>query len=766
MKDRDIIRPTQKTEQFRDMRLVIVFLLLRPHAALYYGQGCLNKTSLPFCWQNLSIEERLADLAGRLEVSELIGRLKSDGVVPAVARIGLPEFNYRVEAIHGLEAYPLQIDGKVAIPTYFPIAQGAAATFNRTVFENMGRVISSEARIWSRHGGLAKSKRPVGVSLRSPMVNVLRDPRWGRSDESPSEDPFLTSVFGNLVVKGLQDGRRCVSEVKHFAAYDIETNRNYEKDGREGFDAVVSDFDWEDTYVVPFRAALRDAHAMAYMCSYNAVNGRPSCANDALVSLARDEWGMRGFVESDCDAVGDLKNAYNLTSTDAGASRLAIENGTDLDCGSTFDGIQEALNDGTLRRETVENAFKNAMRPLFDIGLFDQQSEPEGVIEDASERAEMARDAARQSLVLLKNDNGLLPLDGNSKIALIGPLGFVREELVGPITIGPCVSQPKRMPQNGYKEDYGCVETMNETLRPAFWSPGSENITSLNTSMISEAVSAALKADVVIFALGAGLETVDESEDLRNVSLPGIQNELVEAVRKAVDVPLVVVLVMGNQFAVDSWIEDVDAVIDAFIPSHSTKPAQVIVDAIFGENCGKFGKLPYTLYPASYVDTLELTNMSFIGRGYRYSSSWTFPFGFGLNYVSFSLSVAEYTYSLSSIKFSVSVENCGDIAADEVVQIYFRPLLLLAAGDDASPPPPPRLRPRKKLIDFARIRVGPRSRSPLVFDIDPQSSLSLVDERGRRAFFPGSYELLVTNGGEDEEVSTVVLLAHFTLYSS
>lgn len=706
------------------------------------------------------------DLASRLMIAELQDRLKSVGTVPEIHRIGLPEFNYRVEAVHGLEAYSLyDKNGSLTSPTYFPITQGVAASFNRSVYYNMGLVIGSEARIWAATGGLAKSKRPIGPSVRCPVLNLIRDPRWGRSDEAASEDPFLTAEFGKYVVLGVQGGNRSVAEVKHFAAYDIETNATFGHDGRKGFNANVTPFDWTDSYVVPFEAAISAARAKAYMCSYNAVNGTPSCANGKLSGLARSQWGMSGFVESDCDAVKDLQSNFHLASTDADASAMAINNGTDLDCGYTFDGIEDAVKDGTLTRAAVETSFKNAMRPLFEVGLFDDQ-EPEGVIKEGDIRSAMAFDAARQSLVLLKNNNSALPLAKDAKIALVGPLGFVKEQLVGPITIGPCV--PAENPENlggGYKEDYSCIETLNETLKPSYAAPGAVNITSMDDSLIPEAIAAALQADAVIFALGAGLETVDEADDLQSIALPGIQNKLVTSVCNVLPLstPKIAVLVMGNQYSVSEWVNSVDAIVHAFIPSYGRKPAAVIVDALYGDNDGRFGKLPYTLYASEYVDGLDLTNMSFLGRGYRYYTGdlITYPFGHGLSYTTFSLTLEESLQrSDDLVEAKIIVQNLGDTMADEVVQLYFRPIEL-------SQPVNTHL-PMKRLFDFSRVRVAAHSSVVVVFRFS-LDALSLVAKNGTRAVFPGKYEIFATNGNANSPeilVDVVIIENHASLVKS
>ena len=343
-------------------------------SGLANGRGCQTSVAraLPYCDGSLSVLERVRDLSSRLSVEELAVRLTSGSVSPSVDRLGLPAQNYRIEAVHGLEAYCVETsDGFRACPTYMPITQGLAATFNRSVFSAFGTVVGEEARAWTNLKGLGKGRKPMGASVRCPMVNLLRDPRWGRSDESPSEDPLLTAEFGKAVVRAVQARDDAglllaAAEVKHFAAYTLETNWAHEADGRKGYSANVSSFDWSDSYVVPFAATLGpdEGGALSYMCSYNAINGTPSCANTFLSSaLARGRWHLRGFVESDCDAVGDLDDKYHLAADAADATAVALDAGTDLDCGDTFHkGLEAAVRANATSVAVARRAFERAMQ--------------------------------------------------------------------------------------------------------------------------------------------------------------------------------------------------------------------------------------------------------------------------------------------------------------------------------------------------------------------------------------------------------------------
>lgn len=540
------------------------------------------------------------------------------------------------------------------------------------------------------------------------------------------------------------------SEVKHFAAYTLETNWKHESDGRKGYSANVSAFDWSDSYVVPFAATLGAAGAHSYMCSYNAINGTPSCANAALARLARDHWNMPGFIESDCDAVGELETAYRVADDAAEASALALGAGTDVDCGPTFGAIPDAVRRNLTTVARLRAAFENAMRPLFLAGLFSREATAWDGLDDFGVLAEhraAAREAADQSTVLLKNEGGALPFPRGLRVALIGPMAEARAQLVGAITIGPCPNST--LFRGGYKEDYSCVPTLAERLRERDDASAVEveagvvNFTSPDASRVAAAVEAAARADVVVLALGAGLETVDEKEDLYDLGLPGAQAALASAVGR-LGKPTVAVLVMGNQYAVDEWVADVPAVIDAFVPS-GLAAADVILDTVFGYN-DRFGKLPYTIYDASYADEVALADASFESRGYRYygGERVTFPFGFGLSYANFSLSdaaPAAVTFTAGAAH-TVSVKVSSDKGGEEVIMLFAKPVDVDAGGG--------RL-PLKKLLDFERVRVKPGSTTTVSFTVAAEA-LHLVDAGGARRAAEGSFELLLTNGNGDPRV--------------
>ena len=790
------------------------------------GQGCLTAAAraLPYCNTSLSLDARVQDLAARLSVEELAARLTSNSLTPAVDAVGLPAFNYRVEAIHGLEAYCIALDAtgdgerqRIICPTYFPSSQGMAASFNRSVFANFGAVVGREARIWANLHGNGKSERAMGLNVRCPMVNLLRDARWGRSGESASECPLLTSAFGAAVVDAIQrrdpasGAMLAISEVKHGFVYNLETSR-------KSFDAQVSKFDLMDTYLPPWAATL--PRARAYMCSYNAVNSVPACMNSFLAqTTARAHWNFSGFIESDCDSVGDIEVDFKLANDSAAASALAINAGCDIDCGGTFAGkephaasARRAAAVSSRRRSstpgglagavarnltslaTLRTAFARAMRPIFETGQFDGINATSFATlgaADAASHAALARDAAAQSLVLLKNTNGTLPLPARiSSVALLGPLALARAELVGPVTIGPCPGSHVSAAASGtgggawgggYKGTYDCVPNLNESLHAIAAdvlapgatisvAPGAPSLTSTDTKDIAGAVVAARAADATILAVGSGLSVVDEGADLSSIALPGVQPQLVRAVAAALrgtGKPLVVLLIGANALALDSWIEDVPALINCFIPS-GTWGAATMLAAAFGRAGNRFGKLPYTHYVEDYAAAVPVTSMSFAapmpnphgvpGRSYRFlrnASRWsTHGFGFGLSYTSFTLAPAaagdargvgglSCAGAADQLAIAVDVGNSGAVDGDEVVQLYASPPAELAANDSAVLGGAPV--PIKNLVDFSRVRVRAGASATVRFSL-ACADLTFVDARGRKVLWPYNLSLEVSNG--------------------
>ncbi len=361
-----------------------------------------------------SIDTRIHQLVARMTIPERIAQLQDRA--PAIPRLGLPAYQWWNEGLHGLAR-----DGYA---TVFPQAIGLAATWDPELLHGVGEVVSTEARAKFNGHGHDQAPRYGGLTLWSPNINIFRDPRWGRGQETYGEDPLLTSTLGSSFVKGIQGEDpfylRADATPKHFAAHS-----GPEK-GRDSFNAVVSAHDLADTYLRAFHSLTVEAHAAALMCSYNAINGAPSCANeDTLKRSLRESWGFGGYVVSDCDAVGDIAEYHHFAKDAARGAALALNAGTDLDCGSTYEALQQSYSQGLVTESTINQAVYRLLMARVHLGMLDPLGctpwDHIGGSDIGSEpHRDLARRAAEESLVLLHN-SGVLPLRAGTKIAVVGP---------------------------------------------------------------------------------------------------------------------------------------------------------------------------------------------------------------------------------------------------------------------------------------------------------------------------------------------------------
>jgi beta-glucosidase len=371
----------------------------------------------PYLDQSLPFETRVNDLVGRMTLEEKVSQMKD--VAPAIERLGVPAYNWWNEALHGV--------ARSGLATVFPQAIGFAATWNDSLVYRMATVISDEAR--AKHHEYVRQgsrQRYQGLTIWSPNINIFRDPRWGRGQETYGEDPYLTGQLGVQFIRGLQGDDpkylKTVATVKHFAVHSGPEPE------RHAFDAVVSERDLRETYLPHFEAGIREGGAYSLMCAYNRVDGKPACASDMLLQdILRREWHFPGYVVSDCGAIDDIYLHHRFAQTAAEAAAVAVKTGTDLDCGRVYPNLVQAVQQGLITEQELDVSVKRLFLARFKLGMFDAPSAvrwariPFRVLDQPSHRA-LARDVARQSIVLLKNANGILPLRKNAgTIAVVGP---------------------------------------------------------------------------------------------------------------------------------------------------------------------------------------------------------------------------------------------------------------------------------------------------------------------------------------------------------
>jgi len=409
-----------------------------------------NQCSLKPCpYQDVSLrpEVRAADLVHRMTTEEKISQTMDHA--KAIPRLGVPEYNWWNEGLHGV--------ARSGFATVFPQAIAMASTWDSGLIKSVGDVVSTEAR--AKHNEAIKANhfgRYTGLTYWSPNINIFRDPRWGRGQETYGEDPFLTASTGVAFIRGLQGENpryfKVIATPKHFAVHSGP------EPSRHGFDVDPSPFDLEDTYLPAFRAAITQGHADSIMCAYNAIDHVPACANTMLLQdYLRNAWHFEGFVVSDCDAVDDVRRGHHFTADNAHASALSMKAGTDLDCGSAYSALGDAVHEGLISQETLDTSLVRLFTARFRLGMFDPQDSDSfnklsSADVDTSSNRKLALQVARESIVLLKNSQRSLPFARSKRIAVVGPTADLLQAVEGNY-MG--TSQRPVLPLQGMKTQFG-----------------------------------------------------------------------------------------------------------------------------------------------------------------------------------------------------------------------------------------------------------------------------------------------------------------------
>ena len=666
---------------------------------------------------DLPLERRVSDLVSRLTLEEKVSQMQD--VAPAIGRLEIPAYNWWNEALHGV--------ARSGLATSFPQAIGLAATWDDSLIFRMATVISDEARAkhheYARQGSRARYQ---GLTFWSPNINLFRDPRWGRGQETYGEDPFLTGRLAVQFIRGMQgdDPRylKTVATVKHFAVHSGPEPE------RHTFDAVVSERDLRESYLPHFAAGIQQGRAYSLMCAYNRVDGSPACGSDLLLKdILRGEWGFSGYIVSDCGAINDISERHKVAPTAAAAAALAVKAGTDLECGRVYANLVDAVTQGLITEQAIDSAVKRLFLARFRLGMFDAPERvrwaqiPMSVLDQPAHRA-LARQVARESIVLLKNAGSLLPLRKDlGTIAVIGPnaddwrmlLGNYEGQPADPIT-------PLR----------GIREAVSGTTR-VLYARGSDLVdgASADSGLLAEAVRVAQQADAVVLCLGltARLEGEEmpvaiegfRGGDRTRIDLPAAQERLLERI-VAVGKPTVLVLMSGSALAVN-WAEaHIPAIVEAWYGGQAAGSA--LADVLFGDyNPG--GRLPVTFYK-SVDDLPPFSDYRMAGRTYRFfKGTPLYPFGYGLSYTTFAYrnlrASAERLGSRDTLIVSVDVTNTGRRPGDEVAQLYVRHL-----GSRVE-------RPNEDLRGFRRVTLKPGETRTIEFSL-PASSLAYWNPDGHR----------------------------------
>lgn len=631
-----------------------------------------EKTSLALL-EKMSIEEKIS----------LLG-YKS----PALPQHQLSEYNWWNEALHGLAR-----NGQATI---FPQAIALAASFNPDLLEEVASVISTEARakynINRKSGTLGMYQ---GLTFWSPNINIFRDPRWGRGQETYGEDPFLTGAIGSAFVRGMQGNDpeylKTAACAKHFAVHSgPEATRHI-------FDAIVDEKDLRETYLYAFRK-LSDASVEGMMCAYNRVNGEPCCANDLLLNqILRQEWKFKGHLVTDCGALYNLFQSHKTAVDGAEATAQAIKAGISIDCADVMQKFaKEALERGLITEEDIDKVLLKSLITRFRLGIDGGHSPYDQYGSDSISNAYHSRLAhvmAVESTVLLHNEKNLLPLNtGDRKSYMIlGPNATSADALMGNYhgVNGKMVNFMEGITQvlgNDARIEYdmGC-DYKDTTHFGGIWAAGNADISLvfLGLTPLYEGEN----GDAFLSENGA---------DKLNLSIPMAHKIFLKKLREGTKTPIVLVLTSGSPLDINELKPYADAILLAWYPGQ--EGGKAIADILFGkENPG--GRLPLTFYD-KFSDLPDYNSYSMAGRTYRYfEGKVQYPFGFGLSYTKF-----EYQWldkpeiKNETINLSVKIKNVGDFAGKEVVQVYvsypqeermpvkelkaFKKSKLLAPGDE------------------------------------------------------------------------------------
>jgi beta-glucosidase len=684
---------------------------------------CLNAQEADFRWfdNSLSIEDRSKALVEAMTLEEKILQLMDQA--PAIPRLDVPEYGWWNESLHGVAR-----NGRA---TVFPQAIALGATFDEDLVYRVSTAISDEARA-KFNVAIANGNRSryAGLTFWSPNVNLFRDPRWGRGQETYGEDPYLSSRIGVAFVKGLQGNNptylKAAACAKHYVVHSGPEALRHE------FDAVVSQKDLWETYMPAFRALVTEAMVEGVMGAYNRTNGEACCASPYLMTeVLRDRWGFDGYFVSDCGAVGDIWKNHKLTDSPEAAAAMSIKSGMNLNCGGTFRSLGQAVEQGLISEAEIDKALIQLSKTKFRLGLFDPQNEipfskigPEVV--GSKKHKELAREAAQKSMVLLKN-NGVLPLKKNIKTLYVtGPMAANSDVLLGNYY---GVSDELINFLEGIASHVSVGTSINYKYGQL---PYRKNENPVDWTTISAA-----GADACIAVMGIdGRWEGEEGESVASYNkgdntdchLPQVQLDFLKKIRSHGNKPLIVVITGGSPVIIPEIFEFADAVIYAWYPGE--QGGNALGDIIFGD-VSPSGRLPFTV-PYSLDDLPAYVDYSMKGRTYRYMEKEPlFPFGFGLSYSDFKFSNIEAVVGKeNTVNVSVELQNTGDVIAEEVVQLY---ITSPGAGEDF---------PFYSLKKIMRISLEAGETVKLDFSLD-KSAFEQVNENGEGFLPKGDYRITV-----------------------
>ncbi len=668
--------------------------------------------------------ERAEKLLFKMTLEEKVSQLTYNSA--AIPRLDVPQYNWWSEALHGVARF--------SRTTVFPQAIGLGATFDPDLVNRVATAISDEGRALY-HAAQEKGNKGQyqGLTYWSPNVNIFRDARWGRGQETYGEDPYLSGIIGSAFVKGIQGDHpeylKAAACAKHYVVHSGPEALRHE------FDAKAGPKDMYETYLPAFKS-LVDAGVQGVMCAYNRTNSKPCCGSKPLlVDILREDWNFNGYIVSDCWALNDIHANHNYTETPVESAALAINSTVNLNCGNTYPHLTEAVEKGLVEEAAIDSALKTLLEIRFKLGQFDPpEMNPYTSIStdvvNSDEHRQLAREAAQKSMVLLKNENNTLPLEKDLDMVYVtGPnatdqqvllgnyyglsdnLVTILEGIVGKTELGNSVR---------YKQG---VLLDRENVNPIDWASGT-----------------ASQADATIAVMGINpLLEGEEGESLASpskgdrpqIGLPQHQLEYIKKLKADNSNPVIVVLTGGSPIAVPEVHEIADAVIFAWYPGE--QGGNAVADILFGDAVPS-GKLPIT-FPRSTDQLPPYEDYNMEGRTYKYMDEVPlYPFGFGLTYTSFEFSdlqlSADEIKKGESVQAQVTLTNTGDMSAEEVVQLFLTDVKASFRVPDYS------------LKGIKRISLEPGESQEVSFEIT-REMMEVIDMAGNGVIEPGAYTVTI-----------------------
>jgi beta-glucosidase len=689
-----------------------------------------------------TIEKRIRDLISRLTIDEKIALTGYKS--PGVPRLGISPYNWWNEALHGV--------ARGGLATVFPQAIGMASTFNDSLMLEVADVISTEARAkFNLTTSMGRHLQYMGLTFWSPNINIFRDPRWGRGQETYGEDPFLTASMGEAFVKGLQgnDPRylKTAAAAKHFAVHS-----GPEK-GRHGFNAIVDEKDLRETYLYAFKK-LVNGGVESIMCAYNRLNDQPCCAsNNLLQQILRKEWNFKGHIVTDCGALDDMVRFHKIYENDVQSAAAGIKAGVNLDCSNLYQkNLKTAFQQNLITENEIDSSLYILLRTQFKLGFYDDSRNipfsnlgSESV--NSPYHVELARKAAQQSMVLLKNSRLageekelLLPLKAGkySSIMVLGPNAGTMDPLVANyhgmagnmVTFAEGITMAAG-PQTAVQYDQG--SDFSDTAHfGGIWAAGESDITIAVIGLTP--VYEGEGGDAFLAANGGDKLTLD---------LPAAHIALLRELRKK-NKPVVVVVTAGSNVDISAIEPFADAIILAWYPGE--QGGNALADIIFGK-VSPAGRLPITFYQ-SFNDLPPYDSYSMKGRTYRYfGGKVQYPFGYGLSYTSFSYDWIQQPSLVKTVKdtlqFSIRIKNSGVMDGDEVAQVYVQY-------------PNIERMPLKELKAFRRVHIERNGEKILQFQIPLPELMKWDLKQSKWMLYPGEYKINIGTSSQDTRLTTTV----------